>query len=203
MRHLRSALSLAAAAAMTSTLAVASPAHPVEEFPNITINIATFNGSGCPIGTAVAAISPDGEAITLIYSDYLVELSGPVQENCTMALELDIPAGLSVTLIGSDYYGFKRMSSGTQGSLWTNYRFQGDPQVNRTFSLTGATGSQGTNWDRHDTIAALTWSPCGEDRLLIANSRLTIAGTGSSAYITMDSTDVEFSTVFNLLWTYC
>lgn len=202
MKHVRTLVSLAAAAAaMTTTLAVASPATAA---PNITIDVATFNGSGCPVGTAVAAISPDGEAITLIYSDYLVQLSGPVQENCTLALQINIPQGLSVSLIGSDYYGFKRMSSGTTGSLWTSYRFQGDSgQVNRTFSLNGATGSQGASWDRHETTAAITWSPCGEDRLLIANSRLTIAGTGSSSYITMDSTDVEFSTIFNLRWRSC
>lgn len=201
MKHVRTLVSLAAAAAaMTTTLAVASPATAA---PNITIDVATFNGSGCPIGTTVAAISPDGEAITLIYSDYLVELSGPVMENCTLLLTLNIPQGISVTLVGSDYYGFKRMTSGTTGSLWTNYRFVGGNQVNRTFSLNGATGSQGANWDRHDTIAALTWSPCGEDQNLVANSRLTIAGTGSSSYITMDSTDVEFSTIFNLRWRSC
>lgn len=200
MKHLRTVLSFAAAAAMTSTLAVASPAASA---PNITIDVATFNGSGCPIGTAVAAISPDGEAITVIYSDYLVELSGPTQENCTLLLTLGIPQGISVTLVGSDYYGFKRMTSGTQGSLWTNYRFVGGNQVNRTYSLNGATGSQGANWSRHDTIAALTWSACGEDQNLVANSRLTISGTGSSSYITMDSTDVEFSTVFNLRWRSC
>lgn len=200
MKHLRTVLSFAAAAAMTSTLAVASPANSA---PNITIDVATFNGSGCPIGTAVAAISPDNEAITLIYSDYLVELSGPVMENCTVALQLDIPQGLSVSLVGSDYYGFKRMTSGTTGSLWTSYRFQGDSPVNRTFNLSGATGTQGANWARSETLVAVTWSPCGEDRLLIANSRLTIAGSGSSSYITMDSNDVDFSTIFNLRWRSC
>lgn len=200
---------LAAAALAAATLVpVSAPASgaPVggavgAAIENITIDVVTFAGTGCSPGTAVAAISPDGEAVTLIYSNYLVQ-SG-MQRNCTATMRINIPGGLSYSIVKADYYGFKRLSSGTSATLWTSYRFAGGNAVSGTRSLAGATGAQGANWHTEDTTGALAWSLCGEDRYFVASSRLTLGSAPANDYVNMDSTDVAFSTIFQLQWLPC
>lgn len=196
--------SLLAAAALVAASVL--PAAPVggatgAAIENITIDVVTFAGTGCAPGTAVAAISPDAEAVTLIYSTYLVQ-SGQ-QRNCTATMRINIPGGLSYSIISADYYGFKKLNAGTSATLWTSYRFAGGTAVSGTKSLAGATGAQGANWATHDTTGALAWSLCGQDRYFIASSRLTMGSAPADNYVNMDSTDVEFSTVFQLQWLPC
>lgn len=195
---------LAAAALAAATLVpVSAPVGGATgaAIENITIDVVTFAGTGCAPGTAVAAISPDAEAVTLIYSTYLIQ-SGQ-QRNCTATMRINIPGGLSYSIISADYYGFKKLNAGTSATLWTSYRFAGGTAVSGTRSLAGATGAQGANWSTHDTTGALAWSLCGQDRYFIASSRLTMGSAPADNYVNMDSTDVEFSTIFQLQWLPC
>lgn len=195
---------LATAALAAATLApVSAPMDGATgaQIENITIDVVNFAGSGCSPGTAVAAISPDAEAVTLIYSEYLVETGQ--QRNCTVTMQINIPGGLTYSIISADYYGFKKMSVGSNATLWTSYRFAGGGAVTGTKSLAGATGPEGSNWQTHDETAALAWSLCGQDRYFVASSRLTMGSAPAADYINMDSTDVEFSTVFQLQWLSC
>lgn len=65
-------LSGAVAALIGSTLP-AQDTTPILEPPpdKIVIEVATVNGSGCPLGTAAVAVSQDNTAFTVTYSDYL------------------------------------------------------------------------------------------------------------------------------------
>jgi Domain of unknown function (DUF4360) len=85
-------LMTAALLALSSTVAPAASAAPAAPpADSITISVATVNGSGCPLGTAAVALSPDSQAFTVTYSDYLAQAGGgnPASEarkNCQLAL---------------------------------------------------------------------------------------------------------------------
>src|SRR5262245_60298021 len=61
-----------------SLLAPAGPSTVAADEPpgNITIDIVTANGSGCPIGTTAVAMSPDNTAFTITYSQFLAQAGG-------------------------------------------------------------------------------------------------------------------------------
>ncbi len=89
---------------------VAGPAHaaghsgfwPTPPPPDrIVIDVVTVNGSGCPAGTAAIAVSPDNQAFTVTYSDYLAQVG-----------------------VGSKPTDFrKNCQDSTDGSINTTYHF--------------------------------------------------------------------------------
>src|SRR5262245_26853485 len=59
-----------------------------------------YNGSGCPPDSAVIDLAPDGQAFTVIYSQYAAEI-GPglplsaSRRNCQLNLMIHVPQGFT------------------------------------------------------------------------------------------------------------
>ena len=86
---------LAAAALALSTIVIPPVADPPPT-GQITIDVVTVNGSGCRIGTAAVAVSPDNKAFTVTYSEYLAQV-GP---DAFDAWGWRIPFAVSIGLLG-------------------------------------------------------------------------------------------------------
>ncbi|MBM7170248.1 DUF4360 domain-containing protein [Streptomyces sp. G44] len=206
-------LSGAVAALFASTLPAHAPAGILEPPPDkIVIEVATVNGSGCPLGTAAVAVSGDNSAFTVTYSDYLAQAGGGAaptafRKNCQLNLVVHVPQGFTYAIASVDYRGYASLQPGAKGIEKASYYFQGSPNTAaKTHEFKGAYHD---NWQATDSTdwAQLVWAPCGERRNFNINTELRVdAGASDPAkasFMTMDSTDGDISTVYHMAWKEC
>jgi len=210
---IRSAGALAAAVA----IAVALPAAPVAAKPpppadNVTIDIIHVNGSGCRHGTAVVALSPDKEAFTVTYSEYLAVVGvgagkkKDATKYCKLNLKVSAVRGYTYTVGHTDYRGIASLESGASAVLRATYFFQGTqqrPYVNHPYA-----GPLQDLWQATDHSESLVYGPCGKQRQFNIDTELTVsAGTSdpetTTSMIGMDSTDSTVKTTYHLIWKKC
>ncbi|MEU9077982.1 DUF4360 domain-containing protein [Kitasatospora sp. NPDC004745] len=194
-----------------------SPAFGVDSLPTppdrIVIDVATVNGSGCPVGTTAVAVSPDNTAFTVTYSSYLAQVgvgSKPTdfRKNCQLNLRVHVPQGFTYAIASADYRGFAHLEPGATGTQRANYYFQGQAQTtSQNHSFRGPTDD---SWQATDTVdvAALVYAPCGEQRNFNINTELRVAAgssdpTRTTSFMTMDSTDGDINTIYHLAWKHC
>jgi hypothetical protein len=180
---------------------------------HIVIEVVTVNGSGCPLGTAAVAVSPDNTAFTVTYSNYLVVVglgSTPTdfRKNCQLNVLVHVPQGFTYAVASADYRGFASLASGATGLERANYYFQG--QVPTAFINHNYVGPMSDDWQATDStdLAALVYSPCGAQRNLNINTELRVsAGTSdpkkTTSLMAMDSTDGEIETIYHFDWKRC
>lgn len=189
-----------------------SPPPPPPPTDRIVIDSVVANGSGCPAGTAAVAVSPDGTAFTVTYSNYLAQV-GPgtsptdFQKNCRLSLSVHVPGGLTYAVVSADYRGFASLAPGASGTQRAGYHFQGDPRTtNATHQFKGGFNN---DWETTDTVPApaLVFAPCGEERNLTIDTELRVdAGTSSpsaTSFMEMDSTDGTIKTAYHLALRQC
>jgi hypothetical protein len=190
---------------------VIGPSAPPET--QMTIDVITVNGSGCPAGTAAVAVSPDNTAFTVTYSDYMAQVGigaepTDFRKNCQLNLKVNVPQGFTYAISQVDYRGFAYLESGASGMERANYYFQGSSTtqyVNHMFA-----GPLADDWQATDIVdvAALVWSPCGEKRNLNINTELRVSAgssdpTTTTSFMTMDSTDGSLKTIYHFAWRQC
>ncbi|MFI6687316.1 DUF4360 domain-containing protein [Streptomyces sp. NPDC050485] len=197
----------------TSLFAHPAPAHIVAPPDKIVIEVATVNGSGCPLGTAAVAVSPDNTAFTVTYSQYLAQVGVGAQptdfrKNCQLNLIVHVPQGFTYAIASADYRGYAHLESGATAAQKASYYFQGSPDtVTTTHPFNGAFDN---DWEATDATdwAQLVWAPCGVQRNFNINTELRVnAGTSdptkTNSFIAMDSTDGNIQTVYHLAWKDC
>lgn len=173
----------------------------------------TANGTGCPAGTWDAAISADGKAFTLTFSQYEAQLE-PGQsmqiKDCSIGIDLKTPSGFSFAVNSFHYQGYALLDqSGMTAQQTAKYYFQGNP-VPAIENRSNMSGPYDNSYLFSDQIGIvdLVWSPCGATRRLNANTRLVLRNnprkTGS-AYLNTESVDGEVKTLFTfgLTWRKC
>ncbi|MEU9175888.1 DUF4360 domain-containing protein [Streptomyces sp. NPDC048550] len=206
-------LTVGAAVAALSALALPAQAHPVSTPPGrITVDVVGVNGSGCPQGTASVAAASDNTSFTVTYSDYLAQAgagSGGTEfrKNCQLALQIHVPQGFTYAIARADYRGFAHLQRGAYGQERANYYFQGMGQTARTAHQFN--GPYSDNWQASDQTEYqdLVYAPCGEERNLNVNSELRVYSGSSNpqalSFMSMDSTDGSVSTVYHFAWKEC
>jgi hypothetical protein len=144
------------------------PVYGADEFPSAgSVTIATFsaNGTGCPVGSVAANISPDNKALTLLFDSYIVDSTESptplVMKNCIINMSLKAPAGWRYALFSIDYRGFADLEQGATARQSTEYSFgiSGQKRI-------GAMELKGpASVDYHERkvgdISELAWSDCG------------------------------------------
>ena len=161
----------------------------------VTIEVTAVSGDGCPQGTASVAMSPDNEAFTVTYSDFLVQ-SG--KKSCTIELRVNHAAGYTYGIAATDYRGFAHLEGKAKGVVRNDYRFPGFPTRHSTHTYQGPMSD---NWYVTDTPAAPQHGSCQDRKPLVVETELKVTGAGS--FMTMDSTDSSVSTTFRLSWKKC
>lgn len=179
----------------------------------VAVEVVKVNGSGCRAHSAVAAISLDREAFTVIYSEYLAQVGGGAKpkeahKTCNLDVRLDIPPGYSYAVERADYRGIGLLVSGARGVQKANYYFHGGARpVEQSHAFTGPYDD---DWLTTDTVgsANLRWAPCGKSHKLQIDTELQVdPGTSNPAtthsLLTMDATDAVFSSTYRLTWKRC
>jgi len=147
---------------------LACPILAADEFPSArSVSIASFaaQGSGCPLGTVAANVSPDNRALTLLFDSYVIDsteaVSPLVQKDCIINMSLKAPAGWRYALFSIDYRGFADLEEGATARQSTEYAFgiSGQKRI-------GAMELKGpVSIDYHERnigeLSELAWSDCG------------------------------------------
>ncbi|GAB1695106.1 DUF4360 domain-containing protein [Krasilnikovia sp. M28-CT-15] len=183
----------------------ASPSPP----DGVVIEVVTASGSSCRPGTVAVALSPDRQAFTVTYSEYLAAAGGSAKtgdatQKCKLTVQLQVPDGVAYAVTQADYRGFASLATGANAALRASYRFQGDPQptpVEHPF-----TGPYADDWQVTDRTDPVVFGPCGKARKFTIDTELMVdAGTApaQTSFIVMDSTDGSFGTTYRLAWRPC
>ena len=203
---------VAAAAGVVMSLMVPAVADAAPPPDKIVIDVVTANGSGCPRGTTAVAMSPDNTAMTVTYSAYAARVGAGAgafdfRKNCQLNLNVHVPNGLTYAVASVDYRGYGHLEDGARGIEQASYYFQGYGRTERFSNR--FEGPMDRDWQVGDEIkvAERVYRPCGVQRNLNINTELRVnAGTSDhklASFLTMDSTDTAFSTVYHLTWKEC
>lgn len=165
------------AAALTAGFA-APPAVAQPDVRPVTLGQAQYAGSGCPSGSVNAVLGPDGRRLSVFYQQFLAEAGGatgrPIdRKDCRIAIPVHVPSGFSVSILPADYRGFNALPVGARSTLMIEHFFAGarGQVFSRTF-----TGPLNADFLIPATVLATstTWSPCGEDVVLLVIINLTL-----------------------------
>jgi hypothetical protein len=181
----------------------------------VTIDVATVNGTGCPKDSYAIALSPDKKAFTVTYSEYTAwtgEGSKPLdfRKNCQINVKVNVPGGFTYGIAKADHRGFGQLEAGAKAELQTTLYFQGlSETLRKTHVFKKADlDEQDGYWNATDEaeFGAVVWHPCGEKRLLNANTQLKVTAGKDKKVLnmfTMDSTDGSVTTLYRLAWAKC
>lgn len=174
----------------------------------ITLGQPGYGGTGCPSGSVSVTLSPDQTALSLLFDTYLVEAGGETgrsfdRKNCNVAIPVNVPQGLSVSIIAVDYRGFNQLPQGGRSTFNVEYFFAGGrgPTFTRNF-----TGPLADEYLIHNelTAQATVWSACGASVNLRTNSSIRVTTQANrQALATVDSEDVSAAIIYSLQWRRC
>jgi hypothetical protein len=194
---------------LLGTLAASSAFADAPDY--VRVKTISFAGSGCPAGSVAGNVSPDRQAFTLLFDQYIAEAGPGVpfnqkRKNCQINLDLDFPSGWSYTIFTVDYRGYVSLERNVKATQQSSYYFQGQ---GKTATLkTILAGPTDRNFAIRDTLGleATVWSPCGARRALNINSQVQVDNSRASnkyGLITTDSIDGELTLVYGIKWTRC
>jgi hypothetical protein len=184
-------------------------APPTEQ---ITLDVVTVNGSGCPAGTASVSMLSDNTGFRVTYRDFLAQAGGDAKatdfrKNCQINLLVHIPQGFTFAIARADYVGRARLEAGATALQRTNYYFQGSSDnnyVDHPFS-----GPLRAIWHTIDAtpVTELVYAPCGEVKSLNLNTELRVdegaLNPTKTSSMSMRSTDGNVETIIQFQWKNC
>lgn len=171
----------------------------------------SYAGSGCPAGSVATNTSPDRQAFTVLFDQYIAEVGPGVpfnqkRKNCQLNVDLDFPGGWSYSIVTVDYRGYVALEQGVKGTQQSSYYFQGQGSTGTL--KTPMFGPIDQNYQIRDTLGlqALVWSPCGAQRSLNINSQLILdnsARPSAHGLLTNDSIDFQSKLIYGIQWQRC
>lgn len=167
-------------------------------------------GTGCPDGTVRAILSEDRTEASVLFDTYYADTAERdarlVRVSCNIGLSLEVPSGLSASLITMDYRGFISIPEGGLATLRAEYFFAGQP-IGQTLNARWSTPTPlgGDDFVVNDKIVGLTYSQCGDDVVARANTSI-LARRGAEladTLIQVDSLDSTAALVYRFHWRTC
>ncbi|KAL4172897.1 hypothetical protein KRP22_008057 [Phytophthora ramorum] len=182
--------------ASTSDVVVAPPAADSAK-ALFKFGTPTFFGSGCPVDTVTVVPSTDGQAVSVLFSQFAARTSGADvtrdRKSCNLAVPVDVQSGVSIGIFRVDYRGnaFVPNQSGSYGQFDAEYYFAGQrgpvasekysPSTDRDLFISHEVG-----------VSAVVWTPCGASTNFRVNSAITAvkkSGGKEDTQVAIDSVD--------------
>jgi len=185
------ALLLVPLAPLAANAAVAPPA-------NITLQVMSAFGSGCPAGTTDAVPTADNQAFSLAYSQFRVY--GGDYRSCRVVVRVAVPAGWTYAVYSVINRVTPNLATGSSARLQMNAWFTGYPWT--ASADNSVNGPKTSLWTTTSTPDSLIYAPCNQSYDLNVNDTLRVTGPGTSSAELID-TDVRVSTIFNITWKQC
>ncbi|GBG71765.1 hypothetical protein CBR_g9173 [Chara braunii] len=135
--------------------------------PEARIQAFTYNGAGCPTGTAKGDISLDGQVLTLKFSEFGVatdqQLVGK-RKACQINIKVNIPAGWKYRLDTVRLRGYTGLDATVKGFHKVLYYFTGQ-QGSSSYSIE-TPGPVDDNYEYSGAFDSELYSDCGASRNL-------------------------------------
>lgn len=169
-----------------------------------------YGGTGCPAGSASVTLSPDEQAISLLFDSYVAEAGRTTgrtvdRKSCNITIPVSVPQGYSVAVFQVDYRGYNFLpGGGARARFDVEYFWAGSrgPRVSRTFM-----GPMNDNYTLTDNLVAqtLVWTPCGASVNLRINSSMMAQSNSrmDQTIATVDSADVSSGLIYHIQWRRC
>lgn len=181
---------------------------------SIYLGVPGYNGTGCPPGSAEAILSPDNSVLSILFSEYVAQAgfgstgSTTGAKNCTIAIPVHVPQGLSLSIIGVDYRGLLSLPRSALARFSAEYFLAavGQPQQRGPRMIKSFTGPTLTDYlvENDLLLSAQIHSPCGRDvNLRVNTSMMVLTPRGEDALATVDSVDVTAGVLYKLSWRTC
>ena len=163
-------------------------------------------GPGCPAGSVVTNISDDKEAFTVVFSDFLVELTGNEQridrQACRLRLNLEYDSGWEYSVLGVAVRGYAALDEGVRATQTISL---GNRRGGFKETFVGPMYEDYVRSEEFD-LKRLNWSGCRRrNNDLELNTSIGLRSRDSSAtgLFTVDSIDGEAEQIFELIWRPC
>ncbi|OFZ55359.1 MAG: hypothetical protein A2428_13545 [Bdellovibrionales bacterium RIFOXYC1_FULL_54_43] len=169
----------------------------------------TYGGTGCPRGSASVTLSPDQQALSILFDQFTLEAGGMSgkridRKGCNIAIPFQVPQGFSVSILEVDYRGFYSLPRSAFSQFNVEYFFAGGrgPSFSKRFF---GPASQDFTIDHALSAVATVWSPCGASVILRTNASMFVQtnSRGEQAIASVDSMDLRSGIVYHLLWKRC
>lgn len=172
-----------------------------------TIGEPTVEGNGCPQGSYEVVLSPDGNELSVLFSMFTAETSETESfnfTNCNVAVPIDVPAGITVGLLGVDYRGLAFIPTDGTGIISREYFFAGrqGPRISSSIPVY----DEFYEFFYADELTFPAWTDCGDPVTARSNTSMYVtkpAGSPVDAMMSLFSEDWDIYIKFNLAWDYC
>ena len=125
------------------------------------------------------------------------------RKNCQINLGLEFSPGFSFAVFSAAYAGWGALDSGVTGVVKSTYYFSG--QQDQTSSALSIPGPFNGGYFKQDSVAAVVWSPCGQDAMLNVNSEvaLTPFNTPANGVLAATKESGRFTSNLYVQWKQC
>lgn len=164
--------------------------------PPVTIGDPSYDGSGCPPGTATVSLSADRQELRIIFREYDVSTSpfrGTAFRNCALTVPIEIPPGWQASIFQITARGSYFAPPGGRARYQAQYAYVGGPTVWVTEDLPPVDFVEG--FEIPESLA-VEWTPCGDDTLLSADTTISVQRPSEStdqAEISLTSANVAIT----------
>jgi hypothetical protein len=189
---------LAGALVFPAAPGMAGPKSPVPGAGTVTIDAVTASGSSCRPGSTAVSISPDNQAFTVTYSQFVAHAGagangGDSHAKCQLHVNVHTPAGYTYAVTEVDYRGWASIAAGATATETGSFSLQGDnTKTGGSHTLTGPYGLDDSGWEFSDVSSQPVYVPCNRERKLDVIAELRVDASKSdpeSSVIGMDSID--------------
>jgi hypothetical protein len=195
--------------ALTLTPAPAS-ATDIPPPGSVTVELATLNGSGCPLGTA--GIDSNAEFFRLRYSNYTASVGQgqpppAFRKNCQISINVRHPAEYTYGIMSVEHSGEALLQEGASGTLKSSFSLSGrKTPVGMEHVISGPYSNTWKFTDQSD-LPEIIVRPCGETAFTTLATELRVnAGTSDPSkvsFISLDSTDGTLNSTYRFYWHHC
>lgn len=194
---------------MMLCLAILASAMTANAQDKIRLDQPDYAGTGCPAGSVSATLSPDQDAVSILFDSFVAEAGGPTglrvgRKACSIGIPVHVPQGYSVAIFKVDYRGFNLVPNGGFNRINAEYFWAGVRGPVFTQQYRGPTNADYTM--SNGLIAtALVWTPCGANVTLRTNASI-MSQTNAQmeqSMMTVDSADITSGLIYHLQWRRC
>lgn len=183
--------------------------------PGLSTGNVTYSGSGCPLGSARAVLSPDQRALSVLFDRYSLEVGGESglrrsSVDCSIRVPFYVPAGYRARIVKIDYRGYTSVPPGARATFTAGLRFLDQSgrdlsNINRVARGKVFLGPKMQEFQLSSAVSGPQTSPCGQSFLLQADSHVLLQTNNFSEQVvtTVDSVDAAVPVEYALYWENC
>lgn len=177
----------------------------------------TSSGQGCPSGSVSLQLSPDGNAITVLYDRFQLQALGSSLPNLEMNCRIDAvirkPKMMGFSVESVDFRGFVQLDAGVKASQKVKVLAGGSKRLRKLSGDFGYERWQGplaqsymlTAISPFEAPEVLNCIPFSKKTKMSIQSKIKItnAGGGRTGLLAVDTADGRLAQKYNIKWHNC